>query len=163
MARSARVRLDPMTEAEFRAYRERGIARRAGIRVAQGVWNEAEALATGRAEYDRELPDGRATPHQHFVVARDPESGGRVGEAWYSIETQGGKTQFWVEWLTVDPEHRRRGYGSALVRALAEEARQAGADRLGLFVRAANVEAVALYDRLGFTTVGRIVSLAVPP
>ncbi len=163
MAHSPQVRLEPMTEAEFRAYRERGIARRAGIRVAQGVWKEAEALAASRAEYDRELPNGRATPHQHLVVARDAASGARVGEAWYSLETRGGRAQFWVEWLTVDPEHRRRGYGSALVRALAEEARRAGADRLGLFVRTANEEAVALYDRLGFTTVGRIVSLAVPP
>jgi ribosomal protein S18 acetylase RimI-like enzyme len=49
--------------------------------------------------------------------------------------------------LAVDPERRRRGLGSALVRGLAAGS---GADLAYLQVEATNHPALALYDRLGF-------------
>ena len=73
-------------------------------------------------------------------------------------EEQGGKVRFWVEWLTIDPEHRRKGFASEALEALAKEARERGAERMGLFVFTDNPGAMALYEKLGF--VARAISMA---
>src|SRR5262249_21469769 len=54
--------------------------------------------------------------------------------------------------VTVVPEARRRGLGRLLVRRLAGWAAQAGATRAYLQVESGNAPAIALYERLGFTT-----------
>jgi [ribosomal protein S18]-alanine N-acetyltransferase len=57
--------------------------------------------------------------------------------------------------VAVDPVRRRRGGGSALVRAALERARQETLLVAHLEVRASNDPAVALYRRHGFLAVGR--------
>lgn len=57
--------------------------------------------------------------------------------------------------VAVDPARRRRGGGSALVRAALERARQEPLLVAHLEVRASNDPAVALYRRHGFLAVGR--------
>lgn len=57
--------------------------------------------------------------------------------------------------LAVSPEARRRGLGSALLRAVLGWAAERGAGRLVLEVRASNAAALALYERFGLRTEGR--------
>ena len=57
--------------------------------------------------------------------------------------------------VEVRPEHRRRGVGSALTRAAETLAAQRGFDRLTLEVSIDNVEAQALYRRVGYEDAGR--------
>ncbi len=57
--------------------------------------------------------------------------------------------------VAVTPEYRRRGVGEALVSALAEALKEQGNESLALEVRASNVPAIALYEKLGFAQVGR--------
>lgn len=57
--------------------------------------------------------------------------------------------------IAVAPAARRRGIGVALLRAAMETCRAAGAEWMLLEVREANVAARALYERHGFTPVGR--------
>lgn len=57
--------------------------------------------------------------------------------------------------LAVHREHRRRGVGRALVRAVARAARERGVARLFLQVRAGNEAALSLYRDTGFREVGR--------
>lgn len=52
-----------------------------------------------------------------------------------------------INWLAVDPSHRRRGIAHTLLR---ETLRDTGARRATLEVRRSNDAAVALYSRLGF-------------
>ena len=52
-----------------------------------------------------------------------------------------------VRGMATDPEHRGRGYGSALAAACVAHARSAGARRVWLQARPA---AIALYERAGF-------------
>ena len=52
--------------------------------------------------------------------------------------------------VEVDPDHRRRGLATAIMRALAEWGRRAGARRTHLEVSADNTAAVRLYERLGY-------------
>ena len=69
-------------------------------------------------------------------------------------------TGFIVVWLIVDEVHigsiavdekyRRKGVGEALVRSALHEARQRGAVKAYLEVRAGNTSARQLYEKLGF-------------
>ena len=57
--------------------------------------------------------------------------------------------------LAVAPEFRRQGIGEALVNTLVSHLQQKGIIALLLEVRASNAPAIALYQGLGFTQVGR--------
>lgn len=56
--------------------------------------------------------------------------------------------------ISVRPEHRRRGYASALLHVLAETWREAGVRAAWLEVRAGNAPAIALYRRHHWTDGG---------
>ena len=57
--------------------------------------------------------------------------------------------------VAVAPEHRRRGVADMLLDALAERARALRLRFLTLEVRASNGPAIALYEKHGFSQVGR--------
>lgn len=57
--------------------------------------------------------------------------------------------------LTVAPEARRTGAGTALVRESLEALRSEGAETAFLEVRASNAGAIALYEQVGFVADGR--------
>jgi ribosomal protein S18 acetylase RimI-like enzyme len=144
------VRLVPMTDEEFHRFVERRISVRAARWVARGLWAEDRALETARQGYAEQFPQGRETPHHRFCHLVDDAGETRVGEAWFWAVEEGGKVQFWINWLEVDPAHRRRGYATEALRLLEEEARRLGADRTLLVVWADNPGARALYERLGY-------------
>jgi [ribosomal protein S18]-alanine N-acetyltransferase len=56
--------------------------------------------------------------------------------------------------LAVRPEHRGRGYGTALLLFVMNEGRRRGAQRATLEVRRSNAGAQRLYARLGFRIAG---------
>ena len=57
--------------------------------------------------------------------------------------------------VAVHPDHRRKGIAEALVLSLVEELKQKGSRCLTLEVRASNLPAIALYEKLGFSQIGR--------
>lgn len=57
--------------------------------------------------------------------------------------------------VAVHPDHRRKGVAEALILALSADLKAAGNQCLTLEVRASNAPAIALYEKLGFDTVGR--------
>ena len=57
--------------------------------------------------------------------------------------------------VAVHPDFRRRGIGEALILALVEELKAKESHSLTLEVRASNVPAIALYEKLGFAETGR--------
>ena len=57
--------------------------------------------------------------------------------------------------VAVHPDFRRKGIAEALVNALAEDLKKLGSRCLTLEVRASNVPAIALYEKLGFSQIGR--------
>lgn len=60
-----------------------------------------------------------------------------------------------LESIVVDPGCRKQGIGSALLRATANRAREAGAEALALEVRASNLTALRFYAQEGFQAMGR--------
>lgn len=141
-----------MTEEEFEEAMHRAIPRRAANGVRRGQWKEEDALEAARAEYAGFYPQGLHSPGHTFLKVVDEETGARVGETWYVAEPEGGKIRFWINWIWIDPEFRRRGYAKEVLAQLGKEASRRGADRIGLYVFADNPNAIDLYSKLGFVT-----------
>ncbi len=57
--------------------------------------------------------------------------------------------------IAVHPDHRRKGYGAAITRALLRHAKDVRLDSVSLEVRASNTAAIELYKQAGFTEAGR--------
>lgn len=57
--------------------------------------------------------------------------------------------------IAVHPEYRRRGIAEALIDALVNALREKRSRALSLEVRASNDPAIALYQKMGFSQVGR--------
>jgi ribosomal protein S18 acetylase RimI-like enzyme len=56
----------------------------------------------------------------------------------------------WINYLAVDPKHRRQGIGRELVLAAERKLRALGCPKINLQLRRENGEARAFYVRLGF-------------
>ena len=151
--RVSMVRLEPMNEAEFQEFLKRALPRYASRKVQRGLWTEEAALEASQTDLSHFLAQGKETAGHHICNLRDETTGEVVGETWFTASKKGGKTQFWIEWIWVDPQHRRKGYATQALHRLEEEARSLGADRLGLNVWMDNPGAIALYSGLGYQTV----------
>ena len=57
--------------------------------------------------------------------------------------------------VAVHPDHRRKGFGAAIVRALLRHAKDERLESVSLEVRASNTAAIELYRRAGFVEAGR--------
>jgi ribosomal protein S18 acetylase RimI-like enzyme len=57
----------------------------------------------------------------------------------------------WVNYLAVDPAHRRRGLGRTLMVEVESRLRALGCAKINLQIRHDNRDARAFYERLGFT------------
>jgi ribosomal protein S18 acetylase RimI-like enzyme len=64
----------------------------------------------------------------------------------------------WINYLGVDPVHRRQGLGRAIMAEAERLLRAAGCPKINLQVRATNTDVIAFYERLGYQ-VDPVVSL----
>ena len=71
------------------------------------------------------------------------------------VFTNASPGEWEVENIVVDSAVRRQGIGAALIRELAVRAKEKGALRFHLEVRASNAPAIALYKKLGFVETTR--------
>lgn len=120
-------------------------------------WHVAEVVALER----RLFPDDAWSAEQfwqelaqdtrRYVVARDDRDDRVVGFAGAFVLPPDAD----VQTIAVDPGLQRRGLGERLLRALVDQAREAGSRQLLLEVRADNAAALALYARLGFERISR--------
>ena len=55
-----------------------------------------------------------------------------------------------VNYLAVDPQHRRRGHGAALMRRVEEVLKERGCPKVNLAVRSGNAEVIAFCRKLGY-------------
>ncbi|WP_180356755.1 MULTISPECIES: GNAT family N-acetyltransferase [Kitasatospora] len=148
-----------MTEDEFSPWAEPQIARYAQAKAGAGAWSAEEALANSRENFDQLLPKGLATPGNHVWVARDEETGERVGTLWIQVRSSGGRSEAFVCFVEVDEAQRGKGYGRAIMDAGSAAARRLGAASMALNVFEDNTTAQSLYSSLGYRTANRTMRL----
>ena len=85
-----------------------------------------------------------------FFVALDGES--LIGTAMAGFDGHRG----WGYYVAVNPEHRRRGVGSALMRRVEHALLELECPKLNLQIRADNTEVVDFYRSLGYEIEERI-------
>ncbi len=143
------VRLEPMTETEYAAYRERAEDSYAEGIHRSGAMSLADARAKAVEDYARLLPDGLATAGQRLWTAFDGSE--PVGVLWLGFkDTDEGLTAFGFD-FEVREDLRRHGYGRAMMLAAERACRDLGVVRVGLSVFGDNLGAQALYEQMGFT------------
>lgn len=102
------------------------------------------------AQLSEELENQRTGGAARLFVAQLPGQPAAGLAAW---QLAAGEASLYT--LTVAPEARRTGAGSALLRRSMEMLRAEGAEIAFLEVRASNAGAIALYEQAGFVADGR--------
>ena len=91
-------------------------------------------------DIDRKLADGE----EFFLVA---EIGGAiVGSAMGGYEGHRG----WVNYVAVDPDHRRHGIGRRMLEELERRLAAVGCPKINLQIRASNAAVAEFYRSIGF-------------
>ncbi|MFF8033270.1 MULTISPECIES: GNAT family N-acetyltransferase [unclassified Streptomyces] len=135
----------PMTEAEFRSWREKAAGDYAREWIRRGV-PEAEARAKAARDHAVLLAEGRATEGMLFTVLE--HAGSPVGTLWLAVRGE----QACVFDVETGAAHRGRGHGRTLMLLAEAQAITAGKRTIGLNVFAGNTPAERLYDSLGYGT-----------
>jgi ribosomal protein S18 acetylase RimI-like enzyme len=93
-------------------------------------------------------------PNTEFLLAAPGDGAAPAGvcQLRYRLSVWTGSDDCWLEDLYVDDSARGTGLGRALVNAALERARARGCRRMELDVNESNTDAIAFYERLGFTT-----------
>jgi len=146
------VRLVPMTDTEFHEFVERTLLDYARDKVASGEWTASESVERSRAEFDRLLPQGLATPDQYLFTLKDDARDERVGDLWFAVRRPPMPPGGFIYDIFIDAAHRRKGHAEAALRALEPFARAHGAETIGLHVFGYNHGAIALYQKVGYET-----------
>ncbi|MFE6733608.1 GNAT family N-acetyltransferase [Microbacterium sp. NPDC057650] len=140
------IRLVPMTDADFAAYRAVADEDYAQERFASGseatIEESRRVAAEQMVEY---LPDGPRTAGQRLWTVRD-EAGDRAGILWVGFDDHAG----FIYDISLDEDRRGQGLGTQALRAAARETADAGLAVLALNVFGSNEGARRLYTREGY-------------
>ena len=117
------------------------------------AWAEGGDVQAHRARLDamipKLLPEGKDSPGHIFRIARTAD-GTDVAFVWFgAVPGMPENTKLLFD-IFVAAEHRRKGYGHAILTQMLEELATGGTEAVVLNVRGDNAPALALYDGLGF-------------
>lgn len=79
-----------------------------------------------------------------------------TGYDFNSLDQETTEGEYYIDSVAVDPEHRHKGVGTALLSHAIAKAKVLGAPLVTLVVDPDNPSAMSLYQSLGFETIGRI-------
>jgi ribosomal protein S18 acetylase RimI-like enzyme len=143
------IRLEPMDERTYMAWREATVREYAEEKVASGNWPAHDALARSEADFAALLPDGRTTAG-HELRSMVNDDGERVGYAWFVPEDRPIGRVAYIYDIAVDPAHRRKGYARQALAEIEAFAREQGLVGVQLHVFGDNAGARRLYLEAGY-------------
>ena len=146
------IRLIPMNEANYQAYRSTAIADYAQDHVDAGNWTAENALDSATQQYHELLPDGLHSKDNYLFSIGDEETQTIVGMLWFAVMEHSGHRRAFVFDVKIDEAFRRRGYGEQAFRALETKVRELGLHTISLHVFGHNLPARAMYEKLGYIT-----------
>jgi ribosomal protein S18 acetylase RimI-like enzyme len=104
-------------------------------------WNDAAS----------DIAFARKGPNSAVLVGRD---GGAIA-ATVMVGHDGHRG--WVYYVAVDPDHRGRGHGRAIMNAAEDWLRDAGIAKVQLMVRADNTQVQAFYESIDYGQQARVI------
>jgi ribosomal protein S18 acetylase RimI-like enzyme len=144
------VRLRPMTEDEFPAWREIAIHHHAA-QVSRASGTDLEkAIDESRDLLDNVLAAGLTTANMHLFVVSDFDRD--IGWLWLGQSPQDPAAGFVFD-IIIEPDVRGEGYGRATMRAAEQFFAARGKSSIGLDVASGNDIARALYESLGYRSI----------
>ncbi|NKI94863.1 ribosomal protein S18 acetylase RimI-like enzyme [Rhizobacter sp. SG703] len=146
--------LAPMRPQRYADWVEASVRGYAELNVASGRWPSDGAVERSRAEFERLLPLGLATPDQHICEIWSADGTQAVGALWIALQRHPAGVGAYVFDIEVLPEHRRQGHARRAFIAMEPFAVAFGATSIGLHVHAHNTGARALYESLGYGVTG---------
>src|SRR5258708_31148383 len=104
------VQLLPMTQAEYEAWLAQAIKDYAADKVQSGAWPAGEALERSRAEHQKLLPAGLASPDNYLysIWSDAAPLDTPVGALWIAIPAWKRHMAFIYDILVFEPYRRRR-------------------------------------------------------
>ena len=142
-----------MTPAEFDEWQAAIAEEYAEEQVAAGRWQREGAVQRARDEDAQLLPQGLETARMLLLRGVDAD-GEPVGRAWVGLDhPRGAPDVAFLYDIEVIETRRGSGLGRALLEAVEDAARQAGAAALELNVFGRNHTAISLYSSSGYDVV----------
>ena len=152
-----------MSSSEFVAFRAREIRGYADEQVRVGNWTEEEAESRSAEQTDSLLPLGIETHGTLLLIAETPE-GVSIGHVWVAFQRQPGSgSGAWIYDIEVEPQHRGKGFGRALLLVAEEETARHGISKIGLNVFGSNTTARNLYQSTGYQVASTQMYKELPP
>lgn len=124
---------------------------RRDIRIIMPIEKAAYPTSWTQGIFEAEL-DGVASGNRYYIVAKRGRAVVGFAGIWIVGHPEGDQAH--ITNIVVDERHRRQGIASALMVALANEARRRGCTSWTLEVRATSTGAQDLYRSFGFSPVG---------
>ncbi|WP_201276667.1 ribosomal protein S18-alanine N-acetyltransferase [Marisediminicola senii] len=128
--------------------------RRAGVDDLDAIMVIENASFGGDAWQPAGMRSELANPQCYYVVAVRPETPDVV-EAYAGLFAPRGADDSEIHTIAVAESARRQGLGRTMLLRMIDEARERGASRMFLEVRADNEGPRRLYERLGFERISR--------
>lgn len=144
------LHLIPMTETEYEPFMQLSMQEQAEGHVRKGHWTAEEAESNMLRMRDQFLPQGLKTPGHYFFTLESDDDKQKVGSLWFTLNEYEGKQAVFVMDIQIDPDHRRKGYGTEAFLLMEEKAREMGINTITLHVFSDNAPARAMYEKIGF-------------
>jgi tRNA(Arg) A34 adenosine deaminase TadA/GNAT superfamily N-acetyltransferase len=155
------ITLVPMTPADFERFLAHQIDLYTQDLIKAGDTPE-DAAERASSDLNRSLSDGLDTPDNHLYNIHADDIAEPVGWLWFADNAAFDPPVF-INDIEIFPAYQRRGYGEQALREVENIAAKRGLSRIGLHVQAHNHDAKRLYEKVGYTPTGHLMSKRVLP
>ena len=144
------LHLKPMEEIDYAPFMDLSLRDQAEGHVREGRWTAEEAEAKMLKLQAQFLPQGLKTPGHFFFTLESETPREKVGSLWFMLDEHEGEKALFVMDIQIDPQHRRKGYGTEAFLLMEDKAREMGIHLITLHVFSDNTSAHAMYVKLGY-------------
>lgn len=143
------MQLKLMSFSEFILWKKKSIELYAQDKMQSHDLTKESATLLAENGFKRLLPKDLETEDAHLLSAIDND-GNLLGHIWFNITGEGTDKKAFIYDLIIEENYRSKGYGKKLMLLAEQEMKKLGVVRVGLHAFSNNVNAISLYQRLGF-------------